>query len=60
MSILHTPHAIRHLIYANLDLRARVGDEISAVSVGRAYVGLYRTEQGVEICWGILNDNEAL
>jgi hypothetical protein len=60
MTILHTPYAIRRAFYANLDLRARVSDEISAVSVGRAYVGLYRTEQGVEVCWGILNANEAL
>ncbi len=60
MAILSTPSAIRKVFYANLDLRARVGDEISAVSVGNAYLGLYRTSHGVEICWGILNENEAL
>lgn len=58
--ILHTPHAIAPWFYASLDRRARVGDELLAVSIGRAYLGLYPTEQGVEICWGILNQNGAL
>ena len=60
MTILHTPHSIRRAFYANLDPNARVGDEISAISIGRAYLGFYRTEQGVEISWGMLNQNEAL
>jgi len=60
MAILSTPSAIRKVFYANLDLRARVGDEITAISVGSAYIGAYRTQQGIEICWGILNENEAL
>lgn len=60
MTILHTPHSIRRAFYANLNPRARVGDEISAISVGRAYLGFYRTEQGFEVCWGILNANEVL
>ena len=62
MARLHTPHSIRRAFYANYDHKAwrRIGDEISAISIGRAYLGFYRTEQGVEICWGILNANEAL
>lgn len=60
MSILHTPNSLRRLFYANLDIRARVGDEISCISIGNAYLGFYRTEQGVEIAWGMLNENETL
>lgn len=60
MSILRTPRIIERFFYASLDPRARVGDELLAASIGRAYIGLYPTSQGVEISWGILNKNGAL
>jgi hypothetical protein len=58
--ILRTPRAIAPFFYAGFDRRARVGDEMLAVSIGRAYVGIYPTSQGFEVSYGILNQNEAL
>lgn len=58
--ILHTPRILDPIFYASLDTRARQGDELLAISVGPFYIGLYPTEQGVEICWGKLNNNGAL
>jgi hypothetical protein len=58
--ILHTPRFIEQFFYVGFDRTARVGDELLAVSVGPAYVGLYPTSSGVEISWGILNKNGAL
>lgn len=58
--IIRTPRFIEPLFYAGLDRRARPGDELLAVSVGRAYVGIYPTTNGFEVAWGILNQNGAL
>jgi len=58
--ILRTPRFLESLFYVGFDRRARRGDELLAVSVGRLYAGLYPTEQGIEICWGKLNRHGAL
>lgn len=58
--ILRTPRFIEPIFYVGFDSNARRGDELLAVSVGRLYAGFYPTEQGVEICCGILNAQGAL
>jgi hypothetical protein len=58
--ILRTPRFIEPLFYAGLDRRARAGDELLAVSIGRAYLGIYPTSNGFEVSYGILNSNGAL
>jgi len=59
-TILRTPRFLESVLYVGFDRTARVGDEMLAVSVGPAYVGLYPTSSGVEISWGILNKNGGL
>lgn len=59
-TILRTPRFLESVLYVGFDRSARVGDEMLAVSIGRAYVGLYPTSSGVEISYGILNRHGAL
>jgi len=58
--ILRTPRFLEPIFYAGLDRRARPGDEMLAVSIGRAYLGIYPTSNGFEVSYGILNQNGAL
>ena len=58
--ILRTPRFIEPLFYAGLDRRARTGDELLGVSIGRFYLGIYPTSTGFEVSYGILNGQGAL
>jgi hypothetical protein len=58
--ILRTPRFIEPILYAGLDRRARSGDELLGVSIGRFYLGIYPTSNGFEVSYGILNQNGAL
>lgn len=58
--IIRTPRFLERYLYVAIDPRARIRDEWIAASIGNAYVGLYPTSTGVEIAWGILNNNGAL
>jgi len=58
--IIRTPRFIEPIFYAAIDPRARVRDEAAAVSIGNRYVGIYRTPNGFEVAWGILNSQGAL
>jgi hypothetical protein len=56
---IQTPYRFR-FAYFGLDTRARSGDEMLAVGIGRAYFGLYPTRNGMEIACGILDQNDSL
>jgi len=58
--IIRTPHTIERFFYAAINPRARVRDEAAALSIGRAYVGIYPTHKGFEIAWGILDAQGSL
>jgi len=58
--LIRTPRFLAPLFYAALATRPRVGDEAAAVSIGPAYLGIYRTHNGFEVVYGILNEQEAL
>lgn len=57
-----TPSSIMNVIYFGIDTRALsgIGDELLGLSLGRLYVGLYPTDKGVEICWGLTDANGCL
>jgi hypothetical protein len=60
MTLIRTPRFLSDFFYASLDLRARVRDEAAAISIGRAYLGIYPTPTGFEVAYGILDQNGSL
>jgi hypothetical protein len=62
--IIRTPSILRRAFYVSINTRARLRDEVLAVSIGSAYLGVNRLSDsdigGFEIVWGILPDSEAL
>lgn len=57
---LQTPFRFHRFAYFGLDTKARAGDELLAMGIGRLYAGLYPTQNGVEFCYGILNAHGCL
>ena len=57
---LQTPMTIQHFLYAGIDTRAKAGDELLGLSLGRLYLGIYPTATGFEVAYGILNSQGCL
>ena len=55
----HTPYRFR-FAYAGIDTKASAGDELLGLSIFRFYFGLYPTQTGIELAYGILNANDSL
>jgi len=60
LKMISTPISLSNIFYVALDRTARTGDEFFAISVGRCYFGIYPAVNGVDICWGILDDKGCL
>lgn len=57
---IQTPYNFSRFAYFGLDTSARPGDELLAFGLGRLYFGIYPTQYGFEISYGILNENDCL
>ena len=57
---IQTPYKFSRFGYFGLDTRARVGDELLALGIGRFYLGIYPTRSGYDLSVGILDKNDAL
>lgn len=60
MPLIRTPRFLDQFFYVAVDLHARVRDEAAAISIGRAYLGIYPTPTGFEVAYGILDQNGSL
>ncbi len=57
---IQTPYNFSRFAYFGLDTSARSGDEFLGCGLGRFYFGIYPTQYGFEISYGILNANDCL
>ena len=57
---IQTPFKFSKFAYFGLDTKARTGDELIAVGLGKLYAGVYPTSTGYDLSVGILNQNGAL